>query len=294
MFEKINHTIDRYLIQLLCVAILFFACLVVGWRHVVVKIDTGYLGVLYRPLSGGVDLETVLEEGLHLVAPWNTVTKYDGQILTSMSKMEVLTSDLLKSNVTVSFQYQIDRSTLPLLHKYVGLDYLNRIIEPTILTAARIRFGQYPSDKAFTTYVNTISMEIADTADTLLVENINPPGLKFLRLVRIPSAEISHMTFPPDYEKAVNEKLVQSAIAQSYVYKIQAAKSEAERLEIEGNGLRKYQQLVQAGLTDNFLRLKGIQATQALAESDNSKIVVFGNAGSAGLPLVLGDPQIKK
>lgn len=294
MFVKINHYIDRYLIQLLCVAILFFACLVVGWRHVVVKIDTGYLGVLYRPLSGGVDLDLVLGEGLHIVAPWNTLATYDAHILTHSLEMEVMTSDQLKSTAEISFQYQVDKGTLPLLHKYIGPDYLERVIVPTILTAARSRFGQYPAEKAFTADVSALAREIAGTADKLLVENISPPGLSFLRLVRIPSAEVSKMTFPPDYEKAIDQKLIQSAIAQAYQYKIQAAKSEAVRLEIEGEALRKYQQLVQAGLTDNFLRLKGIQATQALAESNNSKIVVFGNAGSSGLPLVLGDIPSKK
>jgi regulator of protease activity HflC (stomatin/prohibitin superfamily) len=242
----------------------------------------------------GVDLELVLGEGLHIVAPWNTLTAYDAHILTHSLEMEVITSDLLKSTAEISFQYQVNEGTLPLLHKYIGPDYLERVIVPTMLTAARSRFGQYPADKAFTVDVSALSREIAGTADKLLVENINPPGLSLLRLVRIPSAEVSKMTFPPDYEKAIDQKLIQSAIAQAYQYKIQAAKSEAERLEIEGEGIRKYQQLVQAGLTDNFLRLRGIQATQALAESSNSKIVVFGNAGSSGLPLVLGDVPSKK
>ncbi|OZB47496.1 MAG: hypothetical protein B7X60_06065 [Polynucleobacter sp. 39-45-136] len=294
MFAKINHFIDRYLIQLFCASLLVIALVVVGWRHVVIKVDTGHLAVLYRPFSGGVDLETVLGEGLHLVAPWNTVTDYDAHILTHSLKMEVMTSDLLKSTATISFQYQINEGTLPLLHKYIGPKYLEKVIVPTMLTAARSRFGKYPADKAFTADVSALSQEIAGTADRLLVENINPPGLNSLRFVRVPSAEVSQMTFPPDYEKAIDEKLIQSAIAQSYQYKIQAAKSEAERLEIEGEGLRKYQQLVQPGLTDNFLRLKGIQATQALAESSNSKVVVFGSAGTSGLPLILGDTPAKK
>ncbi len=294
MFEKVHHFIDRYLIQLFLVSILFIAIVVVSWRHVIVKVNAGHLAVIYRPLAGGVDLETVLGEGLHLVAPWNTVTDYNGKILTHNLKMEVMTSDLLKSSATLSFQYQINEGTLPLLHKYVGPDYLEKIIVPNILTAARSRFGEYPADKAFTADVKGLSKEIAVTADRLIVENVNPPGLSSLRFLRIPSAEISAMTFPPDYEKAIDEKLIQSAIAQSYQYKIQAAKSEAERLEIEGEGIRKYQQLVQSGLTDNFLRLKGIQATQALAESNNSKVVVFGSAGSSGLPLVLGDIPAKK
>lgn len=294
MFNKINHYIDRYLIQLFLVSLLLIAVVVVSWRHIVIKVNAGHLAVLYRPFGGGVDLETVLGEGLHIVAPWNTVTDYNAKILTHNLKMEVMTSDLLKSTATMSFQYQINEGTLPLLHKFIGPDYLEKIIVPNILTAARTRFGEYPADKAFTVDVKGLSKEIARTADLLIVENVNPPGLNSLRFLRIPSAEISAMTFPPDYEKAIDEKLIQSAIAQSYQYKIQTARSEAERLRIEGEGLRAYQQLVQPGLTDNFLRLKGIQATQALAESNNSKVVVFGNAGSSGLPLVLGDMPAKK
>jgi regulator of protease activity HflC (stomatin/prohibitin superfamily) len=140
----------------------------------------------------------------------------------------------------------------------------------------------------------TVSRAIASTADQDLIDTINPPGLTDIRFVRINAAQLSGMTFPAEYEKAIDAKLTQSAVAQSYQYKLSAAKSEAERLEIEGEGIRKYQQLINAGLSDNFLRLKGIQATQALAESSNSKIVVFGTPGTSGLPLVLGDTPTKK
>ena len=41
-----------------------------------------------------------------------------------------------------------------------------------------------------------------------------------------------------------------------------------------------------AGISQNLLRWKGIEATQALATSTNSKVVVIG-AGADGLPLGL-------
>ena len=62
---------------------------------------------------------------------------------------------------------------------------------------------------------------------------------------------------------------------------------EAERKVIEAEGIRKFQQIVSAGLTKDFLRWKGIEATQLLANSPNAKVVVIGS-GADGLPIILG------
>ena len=42
------------------------------------------------------------------------------------------------------------------------------------------------------------------------------------------------------------------------------------------------------GINDKLLQWKGIEATQDLAKSQNSKIIIIGNSKN-GLPLVLGD-----
>jgi hypothetical protein len=41
-------------------------------------------------------------------------------------------------------------------------------------------------------------------------------------------------------------------------------------------------------MTENYLRFRGIQATEELAKSPNAKTLIFGS-GPAGLPLVLGN-----
>ena len=43
-----------------------------------------------------------------------------------------------------------------------------------------------------------------------------------------------------------------------------------------------------ASLSANILRDKGIEATLELAKSPNSKVVIIGS-GDEGLPLILGD-----
>jgi regulator of protease activity HflC (stomatin/prohibitin superfamily) len=60
---------------------------------------------------------------------------------------------------------------------------------------------------------------------------------------------------------------------------------EAERKRIEAKGIQDFQNIVSQGLSEPLLRWKGIEATKALAESTNSKVIVVG--GRDGLPLIL-------
>ena len=62
---------------------------------------------------------------------------------------------------------------------------------------------------------------------------------------------------------------------------------EAERKRIEAQGIADFQRIVAAGISPQLLEWKGIEATEKLAASPNSKIVVIGNPKS-GLPIILG------
>ena len=64
-------------------------------------------------------------------------------------------------------------------------------------------------------------------------------------------------------------------------------KQEAERKRIEAQGIADFQRIVSEGISEPLLRWKGIEATNKLAESGNSKVVVIGS-GKDGLPLILG------
>jgi regulator of protease activity HflC (stomatin/prohibitin superfamily) len=65
-------------------------------------------------------------------------------------------------------------------------------------------------------------------------------------------------------------------------------RQEAQRKQIEAEGIAKYQNIVRQGLTAEYLQFKGIEATERLAGSANAKVVVVGG-GKTGLPLILGD-----
>ncbi len=77
----------------------------------------------------------------------------------------------------------------------------------------------------------------------------------------------------------------QEALAMNF--RLQKEKQEAERKRIEAAGIRDFQQIVAQGISPALLEWKGIEATENLAKSVNSKVVVIGNSKN-GLPLILG------
>ena len=70
-------------------------------------------------------------------------------------------------------------------------------------------------------------------------------------------------------------------------FRLQEETQEAQRKRIEAQGIRDFQQIVAQGISPQLLEWKGIEATENLAKSPNSKIVVIGS-GKNGLPLILG------
>ncbi|MEI8631992.1 hypothetical protein P4S72_07615 [Vibrio sp. PP-XX7] len=64
------------------------------------------------------------------------------------------------------------------------------------------------------------------------------------------------------------------------------AEKEAIRKEKEAEGIAKFQNIVTGGISETYLRWRGIEATVELAKSNNAKVVVIGG-GKDGLPIIL-------
>jgi regulator of protease activity HflC (stomatin/prohibitin superfamily) len=63
-------------------------------------------------------------------------------------------------------------------------------------------------------------------------------------------------------------------------------KQEADRKRIEAKGIADFQMIVAAGISEQLLRWKGIEATEKLANSQNTKVIIVG-AGKDGLPIIM-------
>lgn len=264
------------------------ALIVVLWPYSVHFIPAGSKGVLFKRLGNGTDLDRILEEGIALTLPWNRVTVYTTRIQQQTTEIEVLTSDRLKSKMTISFQYNAYPYNLPLLHKFVGPDYYEKIVLPLIESSTRDAVAKYSAEDAFTKDIQKISQTISLDTSNLILKRIAPTGLTDVRLISINDVQLIKFSFPQEVETALENKAVELAKAEAYTYRLLAETKEAERKQIEATGIRNFQNTVQGGLTDNYIRWRGVEATSALATSNNSKVIVFGQ-GQTGLPLILGE-----
>jgi len=86
--------------------------------------------------------------------------------------------------------------------------------------------------------------------------------------------------------QAIDSKLAQQQLDLEYDYRIAVAGKEAQRKLIEAGGQKAYNEAVNQSLTPSLLEWQGILATQELAKSPNSKVVIVG--GKNGLPIILG------
>jgi regulator of protease activity HflC (stomatin/prohibitin superfamily) len=99
---------------------------------------------------------------------------------------------------------------------------------------------------------------------------------------------VRDVTLPPTIKEAIERKLKQEQESLEYEFRLVTAQKEAERQIIEAEGKAQANKILSASLTDKILRDKGIEATNKLSESPNSKVVIIGS-GESGMPIILGN-----
>ncbi len=253
--------------------------LVVAIMKSVVTIDAGEAGVLWKRFSGGVVTEKApLGEGFHVVAPWNRVYVYEVRRQESLEKMKVLSSNGLDIELEASVWFQPKRAELGKLHQEIGENYLNRILLPTIRSAARSVVGRYTPEQLYSSKRDAIQAEIFEESKKIINE----------QHILLDEILVRDVTLPPTIKEAIERKLRQEQESLEYEFRLEKASKEAQRQIIQAQGKADANRILSASLTDKILKDKGIEATTKLAESNNTKIVIVGS-GKDGLPLILGN-----
>src|SRR5580693_9343537 len=287
---------------------------VVLWPYVVITIPSGRVGVLWKRFNGidiycwcWVGRGTVLdprelrEEGLHLVWPWDKLFLYDLRLQSSTQTYNAISKDGVSVRAQISTRYQLLHNSVAVLHKFIGPDYLNSVVNPEIGSQAREVMSQYTAQEIYTSR-EAIQKQIRDNAQRSLSANLNklvqPEAMEqpdpkhynsFLQdAIQILDTLVLSIELPPDIVSAINRQTEQYYMIQEYKFRVQREAEESKRKQIEADGIAAFQKTVSQGISDSYLRWRGIEATLQLALSQNSKIVVIG-AGKDGLPIILGN-----
>ncbi|WP_339660167.1 prohibitin family protein [Croceibacter atlanticus] len=244
-----------------------------------ITIGSGEAGVLYKTFGGGVVTEeSPLGEGFHLIAPWNKVIVYEVRQQEVFEKMKVLSSNGLEINIDASAWFQPIYDDLGKLHRQKGRDYKERVLLPSIRSAARSVVGRYTPEQLYSSKRDAIQQEIFEETRNLVND----------QFIQLNEVLVRDVTLPPTIKDAIERKLRQEQESLEYEFRLTKAEKEAERQRIDAEGKAAANRILSASLTDKILQEKGIEATLQLSKSPNAKVVVVGG-GDSGLPIILGN-----
>jgi regulator of protease activity HflC (stomatin/prohibitin superfamily) len=201
----------------------------------------------------------------------------------------------------INFRYQLKADSVAVFHKFIGPGYLESLLKPEIGSQARQIMSKY---SAYDVYKEReeIQKQVGTAAQSSLEAHLNPlfqaaaseqlDADRFKnvlqRSVAIVDTLVLSITLPDSIVAAINRQTEQFYGIQEYANRAAREAEESKRKQIEANGIAAFQRTVSQGISDSYLRWRGIEATLALAQSANTKIVIIGS-GKDGLPIILGN-----
>jgi regulator of protease activity HflC (stomatin/prohibitin superfamily) len=272
-------------------ALLTVLFVVAFWQWITIVVPAGYVGVKWYRFAGGTNTQAIYAEGNHFLWPWDRMAIYDTRLQQISRDFDVLTRDGMMMTVNIAFRFRLNDAMAGPLHKHVGADYVETLLVPTVGSYARSVFSQNSTDSIYTDRRTAIQGEIKQAVIGELDHDLGQEDRHRVPWLFLDDVLIRSMRFPADVQSAVNRKMEQYQLQQEYTYRLKREELESQRKEVEARGIARFQSIVGAGISDTYLRWKGIDATLALAQSPNAKIVVIGT-GKDGMPLILGGTDL--
>ncbi len=261
------------LIRLIGLGILAFI-LVILVLSAVTRVGTGHVGVL--TLFGRVTGET-LGEGIHVINPLKTNNEMSIQTQTLKESASVPSSEGLMMALDTSLIYHLNPDRAADVFQHIGADYENVVVEPTLRSAIREATASHTANALYTGEREMVAKQILDQ----ITQELNKRG------ITVENVLLRDIQLPSTLKAAIEAKQQAEQESLAMNFRLQKETQEAQRKRIEAAGVRDFQQIVAQGITPSLLEWKGIEATENLAKSSNTKVVVIGN-NKNGLPLILG------
>ena len=242
-----------------------------------VTIQPGERGVIFRKFTTGLDKEHIFRPGFKIIAPWNDMHIYNVKEKQEEESMDVLDKNGLNVTMDVSVRFNPVYDRIGYLHETFGKQYINQLVIPEVRSTVRRVAGRYTAEEIYSTKRKQVETAIKNETRKVLEDNYVDMKALLIRSIKLPQ----------QIKNAIEKKLKEEQEALAYEYKLERERSEAERKKIQAEGEARANNIISQSLTPELLKMRGIEATLKLSESENSKVVVVGG-GDSGLPIILG------
>lgn len=257
--------------RVLVLVVALFVLFLIG--NPISVIPAGHVGV--KDFFGSVS-PNVLSPGIRIVFPFTRVVKMSIKTQEVKETAEVPSKEGLIMDLEGSLLFRLDPAKAPEIYRTVGASYQEIAVHPQIRSAVREVTATYEAKVLYSAERDKIAREMFQLFGQMSKDRGIIAEAVLLRKIGLPTIVAN----------AIQEKLKREQEAEQMKFVLQKEEQEAERKRIEAKGISDFQRIVAQGISPQLLEWKGIEATEKLAASPNTKIVVIGNPKS-GLPIIL-------
>ena len=252
-------------------SMLIFTLLAVGQCLTVVP--AGNVGVV--DFFGTVS-EITLKAGINFVNPFARVIKFSVQTVEHKEVMQVLSREGLTIGLEISALYRLDPDSAAVVYRKLGTEYSDVVLVPQFRSVSRAVTASFQASALYSTEREKLGSNIQTEIAALL----KPRG------IIVETTPLRNVALPSQLTEAIEQKQRAEQESQRMEFVLTKERQEADRKRIEAKGIADFQTIVAQGISDQLLRWKGIEATEKLANSANTKVIIVG-AGKDGLPFIL-------
>lgn len=223
----------------------------------------------------GTVSDNTLKSGINFVNPLARIVKMSIKTQELKEVMDVPSKEGLTVQLEVSVLYHLNPEKAADVYKTVGEEYESIIIEPQFRSVTRGVTASFEAKALYTSEREHLSKIVLEEITSAIAG----------RGITVESAPLRRVTLPAGLSSSIEQKLQSEQESQRMQFVLTKEKQEADRKRIEAQGISDFQKIVNQGLNSQLLTWKGIEATEKLANSPNTKVIIVG--GKDGLPLIL-------
>ena len=238
----------------------------------VAYVPAGHVGVV--TLFGRVTGQ-VLPEGTHLIFPFKTVNRMAIRTVELKETASVPSEEGLIITLDTSLLSRLDPTKASEVYQKIGPSYIDVVVEPMLRSSIRAATAAHNANALYT----GAREEVAKQVQKELESQLGTRG------IIIENVLLRDIQLPPMLKQSIEAKQQAEQDALRMTFVLQKEKQEAERKRIEAQGIADFQRIVAQGISPQLLEWKGIEATEKVASSPNSKVVLIGSPRN-GLPLI--------
>jgi regulator of protease activity HflC (stomatin/prohibitin superfamily) len=238
----------------------------------------GETALMWRPLSSGLSQEP-MSRGLHAIAPWNGVVRYDVQLQDHREQVVILTKDDLKIQVTAAVIIRPKADEVYQMENEIGRDYYSKVVQPKFRTSIRNVMATYPMIQ-----ISKHSRDIEAELKRALSERLK--GCH----IHVHDVILDDIQFSQPVLHAIEQKLAKEQEQERMRFEINIArqnaeitlikaKADAEAQKTRAKGQAEAQRIISESLNRKFLQYKALDNPSAK--------YFFMPTGKVGVPVVV-------